>query len=196
MQTVPFQSELVIHFIVIGRKAAFVTWENTQSIKKRMKTTPSCTSGNRWWCSLSRVFLPGTVGVGRCRPRRSDCGGGLPSAGALGAGLMPPGHCDENVFPLSQGVAEASPWHWMREVERQVASLSGQCQGRDERLRELTASLQQLQARVDHLDDGGAGVSSLVRSVVAQHLKDLGASGLLGSQVRPGVPHVAFLLGS
>lgn len=79
---------------------------------------------------------------------------------------------------------EASPWRWMSEVERQVTSLSGQCQSRDEKLRELTASLQKLQVQVDQMDDGGAGVSSLVTSVVGQHLKDLGASGLLGSQVR------------
>lgn len=76
-----------------------------------------------------------------------------------------------------------------------MASLSGQCQSRDEKLRELTASLQQLQVRVDQLDDGGAGVSSLVRSVLGQHLKDLGAGGLLGSQVRPRGACVASVLG-
>ncbi|XP_015420466.1 PREDICTED: SUN domain-containing protein 1 isoform X3 [Myotis davidii] len=81
-----------------------------------------------------------------------------------------------------EGAAEASPWRWMSEVERQVTSLSGQCQSRDEKLRELTASLQKLQVRVDQMDDRGAGVSSLVTSVVGQHLKDLGARGLLGSQ--------------
>lgn len=69
-------------------------------------------------------------------------------------------------------------------MERQVTSLSSQCQSRDEKMRELTASLQKLQVRVDQMDDGGAGLSSLVTSVVRQHLKDLGASGLLGSQVR------------
>lgn len=69
-------------------------------------------------------------------------------------------------------------------MERQVTSLSGQCQSRDEKLRELTASLQKLQVRVDQMDDRGAGVSSLVTSMVGQHLKDLGARGLLGSQVR------------
>ncbi|XP_054430318.1 SUN domain-containing protein 1 isoform X2 [Pteronotus mesoamericanus] len=81
-----------------------------------------------------------------------------------------------------QGAAEAPPGHWMREVERQVASLSGQCQSRDTKLRELTASLQTLRAQVDQLDDGGAGVASLVRSVVGQHLKDLGAGTLPGAQ--------------
>uniref|UniRef100_G1NX26 Sad1 and UNC84 domain containing 1 n=1 Tax=Myotis lucifugus TaxID=59463 RepID=G1NX26_MYOLU len=74
-----------------------------------------------------------------------------------------------------EGAAEASPWRWMSEVERQVTSLSGQCQSRDEKLRELTASLQKLQVRVDQMDDGGAGVSSLVTSVVGQHLKDADA---------------------
>lgn len=77
-------------------------------------------------------------------------------------------------------------------MERQVTSLSGQCQSRDEKLRELTASLQKLQVRVDQMDDGGAGVSSLVTSVVGQRLKDLGAGGLLGSQVRLGGPRRVF----
>ncbi|KAM5301265.1 SUN domain-containing protein 1 isoform 1-T3 [Glossophaga mutica] len=85
-------------------------------------------------------------------------------------------------LPPPEGVAGASAWHWMREVERQVASLSGQCQSRDERLRELTASLQQLQVRVGQLDDGGAGAPSPARSAAGQPLKDLGAGGLLGSQ--------------
>ncbi|XP_036913870.1 SUN domain-containing protein 1 isoform X5 [Sturnira hondurensis] len=98
--------------------------------------------------------------------------------GVFSTGAAPP-------LPSPEGVAEASPWHWMREVERQVASLSGQCQSRDGKLSELTASLQQLQVRVDQLDDGGAGVSSLVRSMVRQHLKDLGAGRLLGSQTDP-----------
>lgn len=75
-------------------------------------------------------------------------------------------------------------------MERQVTSLSGQCQSRDEKLRELTASLQKLQVRVDQMDAGGAGVSSLVTSVVGQHLKDLAAGGLLGSQVRLGGPRL------
>lgn len=102
--------------------------------------------------------------------------------GVLSTGAAP-------LAPPPEGAAQAPPWPWVREVERQVASLSGQCQSRDQRLRELTASLQQLQARVDRLDDGGAGVSSLVRTVVGQHLKDLGAGGLLGSQTDPAAPH-------
>lgn len=88
-----------------------------------------------------------------------------------------------------EGAAEASPWRWMSEVERQVTSLSGQCQSRDEKLRELTASLQKLQVRVDQMDDRGAGVSSLVTSMVGQHLKDLGARGLLGSQADSVTAH-------
>ncbi|XP_053782775.1 SUN domain-containing protein 1 [Desmodus rotundus] len=102
--------------------------------------------------------------------------------GVFSPGAAPP-------LPPPKGAAEAPAWHWVREVERQVASLSGQCQSRDEKLRELTASLQQLQVRVDQLDDGGAGVSSLVRSVLGQHLKDLGAGGLLGSQTDPVAVH-------
>lgn len=79
----------------------------------------------------------------------------------------------------TQGAAEASPWSRMGAAE-------GQCQGRDEKLRELTTLLQTLQVRVDQLDEGGVGLSALVRSVVGQHLKDLGAGGLPGSQVRWG----------
>ncbi|XP_035870575.1 SUN domain-containing protein 1 isoform X2 [Phyllostomus discolor] len=108
---------------------------------------------------------------------------GAPLGAEEPQGVISPGAAP--LPPPPEGVAEASPWPWMREVERQVASLAGRCQSRDERLRELAASLQQLQARVDRLDDGGAGVSSLVRSVVGQHLKDLSASGLLGAQTDP-----------
>ncbi|XP_045435714.1 SUN domain-containing protein 1 isoform X15 [Pipistrellus kuhlii] len=94
-----------------------------------------------------------------------------------------------------EGAAEASPWRWMSEVERQVTSLSGQCQSRDEKLRELTASLQKLQVRVDQMDDGGAGVSSLVTSVVGQHLKDLADSGTFHHQQESRISDLEALLG-
>ncbi|XP_057158797.1 SUN domain-containing protein 1 isoform X43 [Pan paniscus] len=59
-----------------------------------------------------------------------------------------------------QGDSEALPWHWMSGVEQQVASLSGQCHHHGENLRELTALLQKLQARVDQMDGGAAGPSA------------------------------------
>uniref|UniRef100_A0A2K6S1L5 Sad1 and UNC84 domain containing 1 n=1 Tax=Saimiri boliviensis boliviensis TaxID=39432 RepID=A0A2K6S1L5_SAIBB len=71
-----------------------------------------------------------------------------------------------------QGDSEAFPWHWMRGVEQQVASLSGQCHHHGENLRELTAMLQKLQARVDQMDDGAAGPSPSVTDAVGQHLRE------------------------
>nr|XP_012326347.1 SUN domain-containing protein 1 isoform X5 [Aotus nancymaae] len=71
-----------------------------------------------------------------------------------------------------QGDSEAFPWHWMRGVEQQVASLSGQCHHHGENLRELTTMLQKLQARVDQMDDGAAGRSASVRDAVGQHLRE------------------------
>ncbi|XP_066198180.1 SUN domain-containing protein 1 isoform X3 [Saccopteryx leptura] len=85
-----------------------------------------------------------------------------------------------------EGAAEASSWRWVSEVERQMTFLSGQCQSRDEKLRELSALLQTLQVRVDQLDEGRAGMSSLIKSVVGQHLKDIGAGGPLSSQTDSG----------
>uniref|UniRef100_A0A2I3TIC0 Sad1 and UNC84 domain containing 1 n=1 Tax=Pan troglodytes TaxID=9598 RepID=A0A2I3TIC0_PANTR len=67
-----------------------------------------------------------------------------------------------------QGDSEALPWHWMSGVEQQVASLSGQCHHHGENLRELTALLQKLQARVDQMDGGAAGPSASVRDAVGQ----------------------------
>ncbi|XP_019675872.2 SUN domain-containing protein 1 isoform X10 [Felis catus] len=61
--------------------------------------------------------------------------------------------------------SEAFPRHPMSEVERQVASLSGQCHGHDEKLRELAAVLRRLQARVDQMDGDGGGTLSLTDSV-------------------------------
>ncbi|XP_058566991.1 SUN domain-containing protein 1 isoform X10 [Neofelis nebulosa] len=64
-----------------------------------------------------------------------------------------------------EGGGEAFSRRLMSEVERQVASLSGQCHGHDEKLRELAAVLQRLQARVDQMDGDGGGTLSLTDSV-------------------------------
>lgn len=53
----------------------------------------------------------------------------------------------------------------MSEVERQVATLSGQCHSHDEKLGQLAALLQKLQARVDQADGSSEGGSPPVRSV-------------------------------
>ncbi|XP_058290269.1 SUN domain-containing protein 1 isoform X14 [Hylobates moloch] len=71
-----------------------------------------------------------------------------------------------------QGDSEALPWHWMSGVEQQVASLSGQCHHHGENLRELTALLQKLQARVDQMDGGAARPSASVRDAVGQPLRE------------------------
>ncbi|MXQ94006.1 hypothetical protein E5288_WYG008543 [Bos mutus] len=83
--------------------------------------------------------------------------------------------------PLQVG-NEAFHWHRMSEVERQVATLSGQCHRHDEKLGQLVALLQKLQARVDRADSSSEGGSPPVRSVGrGQRLKGAGAGGLLGS---------------
>ncbi|XP_024905325.1 SUN domain-containing protein 1 isoform X5 [Pteropus alecto] len=87
--------------------------------------------------------------------------------------------------PLEAGDGTVG-WRRMGEVERWMTSLSGQCQSHDERLRDLTASLQKLQMRVDQMDGGREGVSSLVSHVVSQRLKEMSADGLLG----PKADHV------
>lgn len=94
--------------------------------------------------------------------------------------LTLPLRCRWNVL-LFQGGDEALRWRGMSEVYRQVASLSGQCRGHDEKLGELAASLQKLQARVDQMD--GAGMSSWAPDVAGPHVKDGSADGRLGSQV-------------
>ncbi|XP_032249971.1 SUN domain-containing protein 1 isoform X8 [Phoca vitulina] len=76
----------------------------------------------------------------------------------------------------------ASHWHWMSEVERQMTSLSGQCRRHDEKLRELAAVLQKLQAQVDQMDGDREGTLSLIQRVVGQHLQEMGADRLSGSQ--------------
>ncbi|KAI5764134.1 SUN1 [Gulo gulo luscus] len=69
---------------------------------------------------------------------------------------------------------KAYRWHRMSEVEREMTSLSGQCRNHDEKLRELAAVLQHLQARVDQMDGDNEGTLSLVQHVVGQHLKEMG----------------------
>lgn len=60
--------------------------------------------------------------------------------------------------PLTLQVGdEAFHWHRMSEVERQVATLSGQCHRHDEKLGQLVALLQKLQARVDRADSSSEG---------------------------------------
>ncbi|EPY74435.1 hypothetical protein CB1_000092014 [Camelus ferus] len=84
--------------------------------------------------------------------------------------------------PLEVG-DEAFHWHRVNEAERQTASVSGQCHSHDQKLRELTASLQKLQARVDQMDVSAEGLLSLVQSVVGRRLEE---AGLSGSKVMPG----------
>ncbi|XP_057171610.1 SUN domain-containing protein 1 isoform X3 [Ursus arctos] len=83
--------------------------------------------------------------------------------------------------PLEDG-DEAFRWFQRSEVERQLTSLSGQCRSHDEKLRELAAVLQKLQARVDQMDGDSEATLSLVQRVVGQHLKEMGADRLSGSQ--------------
>ncbi|XP_059011005.1 SUN domain-containing protein 1 isoform X6 [Mustela lutreola] len=83
--------------------------------------------------------------------------------------------------PLEEG-DQAYHWHRMSEVEREMTLLSGQCRNHDEKLRELAAVLQHLQARVDQMDGDSEGTLSLVQRVVGQHLKEIGADRLSGSQ--------------
>nr|XP_060505644.1 SUN domain-containing protein 1 isoform X15 [Panthera onca] len=64
-----------------------------------------------------------------------------------------------------EGGGEAFSRRPVSEVERQVASLSGQCHGHDEKLRELAAVLRRLQARVDQMDGDGGGTLSPTDSV-------------------------------
>ena len=64
-----------------------------------------------------------------------------------------------------------------------MTSLSGQCHSHEEKLRELATVLQTLQARVDQMDGDGEATLSLVQRVVGQHLKEISADELSGSQV-------------
>ncbi|XP_074170160.1 SUN domain-containing protein 1 isoform X8 [Rhinolophus sinicus] len=94
--------------------------------------------------------------------------------------------------PLQDG-DEALRWREMSEVQRQVASLSGQCRSHDEKLRELAALLQKLQARVDQMDSHGA--SSWAPDVAGLHVKDGNANGWLGSQHELRISNLEDALG-
>uniref|UniRef100_A0A8C3X042 Sad1 and UNC84 domain containing 1 n=1 Tax=Catagonus wagneri TaxID=51154 RepID=A0A8C3X042_9CETA len=90
--------------------------------------------------------------------------------------------------PLEAG-DEAFHWHRMSEVERQVTSLSGQCHNHDEKLRELAALLQKLQARVDQMDSSGDGLLSLVKGAVGRHFQETGGPQLSSSQADSATFH-------
>ncbi|KAM5213566.1 SUN domain-containing protein 1 isoform 6-T15 [Hipposideros larvatus] len=96
--------------------------------------------------------------------------------------------------PLQSG-DEAIRWREMSEVQRQVASLSGQCWSHDEKLRELAASLQKLQAQVDQMDGDRGGMSPLATDVGGPHLKDVNADGPLGSQRELRISNLEDALG-
>lgn len=89
--------------------------------------------------------------------------------------------------PPLQGGGEALHWREMSEVQRQVTSLSGQCQSHDEKLRELAASLQKLQAQVDQMDGSRGGVLSVAT--------DVNADGPLGSQRELRISNLEDALG-
>ncbi|XP_055984260.1 SUN domain-containing protein 1 isoform X3 [Sorex fumeus] len=80
---------------------------------------------------------------------------------------------------LPEGDSMAPHGHWTSSVERRVTSLSEQCHNHEEKLRELTALLQQLYARVD---GAGAETLALVQEVVGQHLKVINTHGPLDTQ--------------
>ncbi|XP_044602570.1 SUN domain-containing protein 1 isoform X5 [Equus asinus] len=76
---------------------------------------------------------------------------------------------------------EAFPRLQMSEVERQMTFLSGQCHSHDQKLRELTVLIQELQAQVHQMDVGSEGVLPLVKRVVEQRLKEVRADAPSGS---------------
>ncbi|XP_055266463.1 SUN domain-containing protein 1 isoform X9 [Moschus berezovskii] len=79
--------------------------------------------------------------------------------------------------PLQVG-DEAFHWHRMSEVERQVATLSGQCHRHDEKLGQLAALLQKLQARVDRADGSSEGASPPTDHVTLHQEHELRISSL------------------
>ncbi|XP_070219263.1 SUN domain-containing protein 1 isoform X7 [Bos mutus] len=79
--------------------------------------------------------------------------------------------------PLQVG-NEAFHWHRMSEVERQVATLSGQCHRHDEKLGQLVALLQKLQARVDRADSSSEGGSPPTDYVTLHQEHELRISSL------------------
>lgn len=162
-----------------------VTSENTESIEGH--GAPRSPRQGR------RSARPVLLSVFVCPAPLCHCvlSGGLNlpcTSGSLAPGLTSHLCPSLNVSSLFQGGDETVGWRRMGEVERWMASLSGQCQSHDERLRDLAASLQKLQLRVDQMDDGREGVSSLVRQAVSQRLKEMSADGLLGPKVIPTSP--------
>ncbi|XP_065779710.1 SUN domain-containing protein 1 isoform X4 [Muntiacus reevesi] len=79
--------------------------------------------------------------------------------------------------PLQVG-DEAFHWRRMSEVERQVATLSGQCHSHDEKLGQLAALLQKLQARVDRKDGSSEGGSPPTNYVTLHQEHELRISSL------------------
>ncbi|XP_043310780.1 SUN domain-containing protein 1 isoform X8 [Cervus canadensis] len=79
--------------------------------------------------------------------------------------------------PLQVG-DEAFHWRRMSEVERQVATLSGQCHSHDEKLGQLAALLQKLQARVDQADGSSEGGSPPTNYVTLHQEHELRISSL------------------
>ncbi|XP_043771433.1 SUN domain-containing protein 1 isoform X15 [Cervus elaphus] len=79
--------------------------------------------------------------------------------------------------PLQVG-DEAFHWRRMSEVERQVATLSGQCQSHDEKLGQLAALLRKLQARVDQADGSSEGGSPPTNYVTLHQEHELRISSL------------------
>ncbi|KAM9725906.1 SUN domain-containing protein 1 isoform 8-T8 [Dama dama] len=79
--------------------------------------------------------------------------------------------------PLQVG-DEAFHWRRMSEVERQVAMLSGQCHSHDEKLGQLAALLQKLQARVDRADGSSEGGSPPTNYVTLHQEHELRISSL------------------
>ncbi|EFB26971.1 hypothetical protein PANDA_021492, partial [Ailuropoda melanoleuca] len=68
---------------------------------------------------------------------------------------------ESHLSQLLEDGDEAFRWFRRSEVERQLTSLSGQCRSHDEKLRELAAVLQKLQAQVDQMDGDSEATLSL-----------------------------------
>ena len=149
--------------------------EDVESIKQKMKTAyrlPCEGPPQRGPCFC--LFL-----------RAVDCSWRFPVALCFAVWTFPVFLSPVEPLTLQVG-GEASHWHRMSEVERQVATLSGRCQRHDEKLGQLVALLQKLQARVDLADGSRDGGSPPVRSVGGRRLKGAGAGGLPGSTVTRG----------
>lgn len=80
---------------------------------------------------------------------------------------------------LPEGDGMVPHRHWASDVERRVMSLSEQCHSHEEKLRELTALLQRLHARVE---GAGDDTRALVQEMVTQHLKVISTHEPSGTQ--------------